>query len=355
MKKILLILPTLSPAGGIHAAVELVQVIKQLEYQIDVISYCDGLMRQTFEKLGATVTITENMFTTTFVKWASTNYDEYFINTLQLHVIMNNIATENPNKRIFWWIHEPPMYFVDEAANQREFWDDLPSNVQVLAVGAMVRDYILEKFNYSAGILNFCVDDVANQVELKRLPWLSKKSMVILIPSFGYQYIKGQDIMAVAIDNLPQEYLEKCQFIFLGRRAEGEEEIDDMITLLAMKHKNVAKVNPVEHSELLHLIKQSDCIVTPSREDSMNTCIIEGLMLSKICLLSDRCGVAMHLQDCVNSFIFQSENVVDLMEHFMIIIDNYARLENVKKNGRAIYEKYFLKSVFEKNVKELLL
>ena len=172
------------------------------------------------------------------------------------------------------------------------------------------------------------------------------------MPSVVFQHIKGQDILALAILNLPEEYQDRTEFIFTGRKSEYSEDYYDAIKELEKEKQNVKILDLLEHAEMLALMKQVDCIVAPSRNDATNACIVEGMMLSKLCISSDAAGISRYMQDCVNGFVFHNCDVGELSARIMLVVDNMERLGVVAANGRKVYEQVFSIETFEKNVRK---
>lgn len=350
-RKILIALPCLIPAGGINVITVMVKTLQKLNYQVDIISKEDGYMRQIFLQQGAEVRIVTNIMEESFIAWIVENYDEVLINTLQMCTLVYKL--NGKDIEVKWWIHEPPVFFqqLSQIVPQK-FWDNLCDNIKILAAGNLVHEYILETYKKENKVLNFGVEDFDSSEELSQKDLISPNKITYLLPSITFQPVKGQDIMAMAIEELSDEYKDKMEFIFIGSKLDQFMEYYDTIKLFEQNNKNVRVLDIIEKSELLTLMKQVDCIVAPSRQDSTNSCIVEGLMLSKVCLCSDGTGVSRYMKDCVNGFVFPNYNVDELKVRLMLIADNFSRLDVIAKNGRKVYEEVFSVQVFERNIRD---
>lgn len=230
-------------------------------------------------------------------------------------------------------------------------FQQLCGNVSVYAAGDLVHDYIRNTYGYDAEVLNFGVEDISSAVKMTGES--HKEKIRFLLPSFYFDYIKGQDLLLKAILALPQEYLDRGEFFFLGYVEEDMQGLYEVIQKLEKAWGNVHYLPPVEHEELLEQMNTMDCLIAPSREDATNACIVEGLMLSKVCICSDMTGVSRYLEDCVSAFVFPAENVEELKKRIMLVISSFHELKVIGENGRRVYEKVFSEKVFEKRVEEL--
>lgn len=66
-----------------------------------------------------------------------------------------------------------------------------------------------KKYQYCSEILNIGVKEIYNKKNTVNVQCKTR----FLLPSFYFDYLKGQDLLLKAILNLPQEYLEKRNFI----------------------------------------------------------------------------------------------------------------------------------------------
>lgn len=349
MKKMIVLLPCLEGAGGISVLRNLLEVLKKNDYEITVISQLEGEMRKSFECMGLTVQIEPDMLQEKFLS-SVTQADEIFINTLQMILVVQKL--NGCKTQVRWWIHEPPAYFrVCKDLIPERFFEQLAENVKVYAAGNLVYDHIRKVYGYDAEVLNFGVKDIASSMEKREQK--IKERIRFLLPSFYFDYLKGQDLLLKAITALPQEYLERSEFFFMGHVEEDQQGLYGIIQRLEQAWGNIHYLPPREHEQMLELMNQMDCLVAPSREDATNACIVEGMMLSKLCICSDMTGVSRYLQDCVSGLVFPTENVEELIKRIMLVISSFDELGVIGQNGRRVYETVFSQGAFEKRVWEL--
>ena len=349
MKKMIALLPCLEGAGGIRVLLSLFEELQQLGYQIEIWSQIEGSFRCRFEQIGISVQIQQDMLDDAFMTCLGEKED-IFINTLQMFPVVKKVNDLKIPNRVFWWIHEPPAYFkLYENQIPSDFFYRLSLNIHVYAAGPLVHDHILEAYQYDTQILNFGV----KEVHLCNAKDKAIRKLRFLLPSFYFDYLKGQDLLIKAILDLPQEYLERSEFYFLGIVEEDMKSLYQIIQKLEAAWGNVHYIPAMEHDAMLELLNEMDCIVAPSREDATNACVVEGLMLSKLCICSDKMGVSYYLKDGESAFIVPAGNVEMLKNKIMFVIDEYRELNTIRKAGYCVYQVNYSEDIFRSNIKKI--
>lgn len=348
MKRMIVLVPCLEGAGGISVLRKLLEIVKT-KYEITIISQLEGTMRKSFEEMEMKVEIVQDMLADSFLLRVQ-EADEIFVNTLQLLPVIEKL--NGSEKQVHWWIHEPPAYFkICSKMMPEGFWEKLAENIKVYAAGQFVYEHIKDTYGYDAKVLNFGVEDIA--VKMKKRSRTAGERIRFLLPSFYFDYLKGQDLLLNTIIELPQEYLNQSEFFFLGYVEEDMQGLYHVIQKLEQAWGNVHYLPPMEHLQTLELMNEMDCLIAPSREDATNACIVEGMMLSKLCICSDMTGVSRYLEDCISALVFPAENVEELRKRIMLTINSFDELEGIAKKGRSVYETVFSEEVFEKRIGEI--
>lgn len=344
-ERILLLLHCLDMTGAVIAAYNLAKVLKSENYDVFAWSEADGYMKSQFEEANIEVIINE--------KISSLKYDIAFINTLLMGDFLEEV--NNGQAKIFWWLHESPSYFiVNENKYNMEFWKFLSDNITVVSAGKFVHDFILERYGKESEVLNIAVEDVKDTLVSDENMVACKDKVTFVCAASAYIPIKGQDILALAIAHLPQEYWEKCEFFFAADENAGKLELFEMVMIAAKMCKNVQPFGLLEHDSLMQLMKQSDCIIVPSREDATNTCAVEAMSMSKICICSDMAGITRYINDGENGHIFHSEDIQMLVQKIIKVIDEFEEQDKVKMKAREIYENIFSYASFKKTLVRLI-
>ena len=94
------------------------------------------------------------------------------------------------------------------------------------------------------------------------------------------------------------------------------------------------------------------CVLATSRVDATPTSIVEAMMFGRIVLVSDAAGISRYLTDCVNAFVFPSENEEELMKRLMLIIHDPDQLKQMGEKARTVYEEFFSPAVVNELVEE---
>ena len=352
---ILLMSHELTRTGSPVVLFDMAKELMKEGYFVIVTSPFDGPLRKDMCEAGLVVIIDESLLKYRFMKEEAVPQDEYwhldtFIANFDLVVVCamlnHNIINRYNNTKIpiIWWMHEGNLSldFMEDYLPK-----ELGDNIQVKCGGQYVRDMLkLYHVNYETKVLLYGVDDLAKSfadVPLKKIRFLLAGS---------FEKRKGQDLFIKAIKEMPDEYRKKAEFLFIGRI--HEQEIYDEVEAFCLKNKNASVMLTITREELFKIYEETACIVTPSRDDPMPVVLTEGFMLSKICLCSDKTGTSYYIKDGENGFVIKNEDYKDFSKKMMNIIDHYDQLDDLRANGRKLYEKYFKMDMFRKNVREVV-
>lgn len=282
-------------------------------------------------------------------------YDYIFLNTLEMYPAIKELKDESV--AVYWWIHESIEVFAEyiDVITDR-FFAGLKKNVHILAAGRKVQEYLQQKNQAESDILNFGIPDLMFDEEASGK---ETEKVRFLCASVYFSHRKGQDILAYAIMNLPEEYRERTEFLFTGELEEqwvnGRRAIalSEMLGLVNTQTHNIIKYRKMPHDALLRLYREVDVVVAPSRDDPTNITIVEGLCMGKLCVCSDKTGISRYIKNGCDGFVFESERHEQLTEIIISIVDNFTYLSDVRRAGRKVYEENFSVEVFAENVRKL--
>lgn len=336
-KPILVVSHELSRTGAPIVLFDLVQILRKKEYDVFVVSYEDGELKENYLKIGMTVTICEKRIDNEWLTQLSRLFDMWIINTLVMAPLVNYMRNKRVN--IVWWLHESEQFFV---AEQRLCKKICPTQyLQIVAAGPYVHRMVQKYFGIDVPILNFGVRDVRSTAKKAH-----DKIRFVHVGTMAGN--KGQDILVDAIDKLPQEYMDKAEFIFIGKLRDASEGILKKLTSIQIKCSNVKIYDAMEQNELFKMYDCIDGVIVSSIIEPTSAVAVEGLMKEKICICSDICGVVNYLKDKENALIFPCGDSVALAEKIKYVIDNRCCLENIRKNGRMVYEKIYSMEALER-------
>lgn len=304
----------------------------------------DGPLKQEYLDMGVAVIIDESFINGHWMfEHFARNFDLVVVNTLAGAKAIELL--ENSLPPVLWWIHEGSFAINSLKTN---IPSKLGQNIKVFCGG----EYALYHFKKlglkcETGILNYGVADAENLI----LEPIEDDKVTFLLAG-TYEKRKGQDILVKAIQSLDERYKDKAEYIFIGNIL--EQEIYDQVRILADINQDVKIFRTVTRDELLKIYKKVTCVVSPSRDDPMPVVMTEAMMMSKICICSDRTGTSRYIRDRENGFVFQNENFKELSDKISYIIDNNNDLDHIRAESREIYKKNFTIEHFENRTKEII-
>ncbi|WP_315072957.1 glycosyltransferase [uncultured Clostridium sp.] len=303
----------------------------------------DGPLKNEFLEMGVIVIIDESLITEHWMfDHLARNFDLVVVNTLACSKAINLLSNSLPS--VLWWVHEGS-YAIDSLRNYIP--NKVGKNIKVVCAGK----YALEHFNKlnlncKADVLNFGVSD-KKIVEFQK----AKNDKVRFLLVGTYEKRKGQDILVKAINLLEKKYMEKSEFIFIGNAL--EKDIYNEVKKLADQNENVKVYETLARNEVYNIYQESTCVISPSRDDPTPIVMIEAMMMSKICICSDNTGASRYIQNGKSGFVFRNKDVKDLAEKISYVIENNEHLDNIRIEGRKIYDEHFEMKYFDKKVNDI--
>ncbi len=333
-RMILCIVPNLSLNGAQTVLRELLHLIqKTYRYDFLIISPDDGEYRNIYLQDGYIVCIRKYVYAYHQMREAIQNgFDAVILNTALVHPY--SLFFINTNVPVLWWIHESEEHLKSQCRDMPNPYL-LSSNIRILSVTDKVDEAFNELYKYRTSIMHMSIED-------HRDVYISddtNKDRVLFVIPGAYIPIKGQDIMLKAIIRLPKEVRERAKFIFCGYVVEGNERYYEDIVRLSEKIECVEHMGQLSKEEIYRLYSSCDCVVAPSRVDSTPTTIVEAMMFEKITIVSSNCGIAKYITDCINGFVFYSED--ELFQRLMLVISDIDSIRNIGVRGREIWKNEF--------------
>ncbi|MCI8530757.1 MAG: glycosyltransferase family 4 protein [Lachnospiraceae bacterium] len=344
-KRILFITHQLSKTGAPIVLLDLICFCRSKGNEILVMSMAEGELQKDLENMGVPVLLREHFLGDypIFLKQAE-EFDLVVANTLiafeAIHVLKYSKVP------VIWWLHEGRQYFEYFAKVLPDFYG-LPPHIHVYAVSGYVQDALQDLYGYRAPLLPIGMED-------RYVPEKTRQEGLLkFVVSGTYSKLKGQDILAEAIRQLPSDWRDKFQLEFYGDLKVRDEEVYVSVQELAKQYQNVSIMPFISHEKMLTKIAQADCMIIPSRVDPLPTVAVEAMMLHIPCICSHVCGVARQLQDGKDSLLFESENAKDLAEKIQYVLEHSSMLPQLGKAAREVYETYYAYQIFEKNVDDI--
>lgn len=346
-KKMLVIIPNLQLSGAMTVMMEMLELPYWENYDFYVISSEDGEYREKLLNLGAALVIRPYVYCSeAYRKMLQSAFDCVFINSASCHYYVYYFL--NTDTRVLWWFHETRTQL---ETMQKEFLNLnlLSSNIHVGGVTPAVQTGIQEMYGKQIQLLSMPVKDSRKSV----YDGEEREEVIFFIPA-ALTYIKGQDILIKAITMLPEEYQRKAKFYFCGYALPGQAEYGETIQKAIDMLPNAEFLGSLEKSEVYEWYQKCDCVIAPSRVDATPTTIVEAMMFQKLCIVSDATGISKYMQDCINGFVFKSENVQELLKRMLLIIADKEKLTGIARAGRVIYENNFSEEVISGQLREIM-
>ena len=271
------------------------------------------------------------------------NFDLMICNTINYHVFLSDRATEIP---AVWWLHDSVFFY--DGVEKRILRGIDTNKLDIVSVGPVPRN-AMQTFVLDLPIRDLLygvVDEKGKRNDLDT----GKKSGRFRFMTIGYiESRKGQDVLIAAVKLLRKEILSQCEFYLVGQDTSMlAEQIKDEI-------KNIPQVvmkGSVGRVEINRLLRETDMMICPSREDPMPTVVAEAMMHSVPCILSDAAGTAAYISNGENGLIFVSEDSKELAEKIEWCVLHKENAVRMGSEARIIYENIFSMNVFERNLLE---
>lgn len=342
-QKILLLSHDLNLGGPSLALLHLAKVLKHKRKYVLFGSMIDGPLRPQVEAEGIPVVVDNNLQIGSMdeIVWTH-QFDVIVANTINYY---NFLAKRNLDVPFIWWLHDAIFFY--EGVDKDVLKNISLENMKVASVGPVPKAAITTyRKDVSVSNLFYQVEDTAlGQQNVLRD---DNKFRFLTI---GYvESRKGQDILIDAIEKLPKEIFDKCEFYIVGQDSSlFAEEIKRRVK----SYPNIKVTGVMDRTEIDKQYQLADVFVCSSREDPMPTVVTEAMMHSLPVIASDAIGTAWLLKDKEDSMLFKSEDADELAGILEWVVSNPTDIQKIGMQGRKVYEKYFSRNAFEKSIRDL--
>ena len=351
-KKILFITHQLSLSGAPIVLMDMIRVVKEAGYQIEVISMVQGPLSETLDQFHIPWRIEKDFLG----NWKSIyrevlEFDAVVVNTLVAYKAI--LILNRTNIPTLWWLHESKGYF-DDYEKMKEIVPDistLNSNVRVYPVSPRVQQELLDRFGLQSDILPFALPDFEVGKENK------SKNSVDFITLGEYSHRKGLDVLCQAIGMLDEKVRKQCRFFVYGAETQLEKGFRTELQKMVHAYPNVFLEEVVSHEEAMKLLSEADYCLVPSRDDPMPTIAAEAMVLGKPCVISDACGITAYLGED-NAFVCGAADAESLCRRITDAVHLYTRdPEEYRRMGNAarrVYDDIFSMEAFRPRILRLM-
>lgn len=271
-------------------------------------------------------------------------YDEILVNSIPLIICAIRIAA---HRRTLLWIHDSPEIYY----SLRYWWEFIQSGVEednltISAVSNRAAENFRRFFNYSkaVNILAPYVQDCS--IENNSNPSSTMKFSVIGPLVEG----KGQQILLKAIHSLPP--MQDVKFFFVGKSNDtllGKDILEKI-----SDEKSCEYLGEMSRREIYSFFQSIDVVIVPSMEETLSLAAVEAMMMQKVCIVSDHCGIADFIRNGENGFVFPLHDTDALSKSIEWCVKHRQKCVEIGINARKTYEESFSLNVFENSFMKLI-
>lgn len=343
-RKILIIVHELSLTGAPIAAFFAAKALKKNGDCPVVACEINGPLKNEFEKNRIPVLVDSGLNQEDKFRKLIYKFNLLIINTIVPAMYIEYLQKEKIP--VIWWIHESNLSY---SACPRPLPKELPKNIKIYCVGEYARAALLSfRKKYTAKILLYGIEDIAQE---NNIVYEDNKTVFSMVGTLEYR--KGHKVFIKAVQMMPEHLREKCRFIIVGREME-KFYLDRILRFKEQYPEQVEFLSELPRDEVINIYNKSTAIVSSSFDDPMPIVLTEGMALSKVCICSTGTGTAPLIQDKYSGFVFKNGDARELLSKMIYVIENREKLDNIKKAGREIFEKYFHMQVFQRNLQMII-
>lgn len=303
----------------------------------------DGALRKEIVDSGIAVVIDECIDTTNIaIMSVLAKSQAIILNTVLWEAFLYNL--EMKDKPIYWWLHEADCFYRKNLEIEAK---QLHSNVHIYAVSNIAKNAFIK----NRGVKK--VEQLAYGIPDIRDKYAGYEHDTVIFACIGtIDKRKGQDIFTKAIRLLPDVKRSNAEFWIIGYNCDND--VYEEIKNASNEIKKIKILNECSRQQMYDIYSRIDVVVCPSREDPLPVVITEGMLLNKVCVVSNRTGTAEYITDRKNGLICEAENPESLKEKMEWILDNKDKIETIGINARQLYENNFSIDIFEKNILKII-
>lgn len=351
-KRVLVFSHELSLTGAPLVLVQAVKCLKDMNYDVLIVSPIDGPLRETYLDMEVPVIIEPELYTNFEYIRMVYDFDFVIACTVCLWEVIDALGqTDIP---VLWWVHDSRMGYVNWL--RYVLPETIGNNIHLYCGGNYAQSVILEyRPRYTSQILLYGLEDFSDKIAntLKRENW-NIPSEKIAFANIG-QIIsrKGQDVLVSAIDRLPDKLLKQSVFIFVGGVVDRK--IYNKIMDLQKRYPdNILYIEQMSHDDLKQFYREIDCVICSSVDDPLPAFVAESLMMSRVVICSKNTAFNGIIDDGINGYLFESGDVDKLYENIVKIIEQKDQMQDMRRQARKLFEETFTNTIFEENFKNVI-
>lgn len=332
-KRVILMTVPLGYNGGTIALINAAKALKQNKYDVVLCTpKTDNKIISTLVAANiSTLVIPSLMYPDNSILELTKEYDYIIVNTFQM---IRTAIYISRYRSVIWWLHEPGSKYSNiykETLSVSYGWNFNDNNkIEICVVSNRAADAFKEFFPaIKTNLLPLGVEDYFVYNKAK-----AANSLVVAITG-KLEPLKNQlkTVMALIEGDISEEIW------IIGKIPETD--YASNILDFAKKNKNIKIWGEVEHDNYMKMLADIDIVLCPSLEETMSISVIEGLMQKKICVVSNNTGIADYIQDGINGFLYDPDDMINLEKIMQFIVSEYRCLKDIGEMGRKTYLEHF--------------
>lgn len=345
-KTILVVSHDFSYTGAPVALMNLVMVLKSMDYAVIMAGLTDGKLVRELEKNEIDYVKELNVcFGTEWFGLMAQRFDYIVVGTLVLHKFVHRCSSLSV--KILWWIHESDRSMYDGVDLS---W--LTDNIKMFGAGKRVSDFFALCYKEAKiGKLFYCIPETEHA--LQRLDKSDDKVTFAVIGTISYR--KAQDIVVDAVKKVPSQYKESFRCLMIGAFSDVEQKYCNKIQEEIINVKQIDMLGELDQDQISQLYHNIDVLLCPSRDDPMPIVVTQAMMHRKTCIISENVGQSEYIQHGENGLLFINGKPEELANQMIWAIEHKELLCRIGERSRKIYDDRFSMSVMKKNIGNIFL
>jgi GT2 family glycosyltransferase/glycosyltransferase involved in cell wall biosynthesis len=344
---ILILSHDLTNSGAPRVVYDMVRVLTAAGHFVVVMAPADGFFRKALVEFGATVIIEPLLFAPhdTVLDFAR-NFDRVIANTV---VMLPVVLQLSQDVDVYWYIHESQL-IADTFYRDPNFVQALYQAKQVWANSRRSRRYLAQR-KTDVRMTEYGVDaPTIFPMDDNDESRIGRPAEFIIVGS--YEPRKGQDLAIAAIILLPERIREQCRFSFFGRILDP-----GYYSELCIRAQNMAEITigpELTHDECRGVMRRSDVILCPSRDDSFSLVAMEATGLGKIVCCTRTTGVSDYLHHGLSGFVIPDCTPESIRDGIIQCLEAKADWPTIAGRGREILLSLFTPAAFSERIRRNL-
>lgn len=346
---VLLVSPELEYTGAVTCLKRVSDILIKHGYQVAVWVYRDGPFRKELNSAISVEVLDQFTLKRSEIRKQVSQYDLIVANTAETCVIADLAQDLVP---AVCYLHEAGLLPSFLEWDKRRNYSLLRAE-RIYTVSEYARELLQKNYGKSSVVISNCADDVSEQYGTPSSD--TRNNGIIRFLSLGtIEKVKGFDILVDAFAGLDESYRDQCELHIAGRLADWARDYHESLLQRISSFPNIFYHGELrERSAIFQLIRQSDVMVIPSRDDACPLVAFEGAMMQKPLIVSQNVG-AKYLVTNDSGWIVETGNIQALRAVFREVIDHPEGLHAKGLQSRANYLSTSTYEVYEQNVLQMV-